>query len=45
MGMTPAEFLEELKEGFVVEEKGPEIYKPEKLAYISACTWKETGIP
>jgi len=30
-GMTAAEFLEELKEGFVVEEKGSEIYKPEEL--------------
>ncbi len=30
-GMTATEFLEELQEGFVVEEKGSEVYKPEKL--------------
>jgi len=30
-GMTATEFLEELQEGFVVEEKGSEIYKPDKL--------------
>ncbi len=30
-GMTGAEFLEELQEGFIVEEKGSELYKPEKL--------------
>ncbi len=30
-GMTSAEFLEELQEGFIVEEKGSELYKPEKL--------------
>jgi len=30
-GMTPTEFLEELQEGFLVEEKGAEVYKPEKL--------------
>jgi uncharacterized protein (DUF1015 family) len=30
-GMTAAEFLEELQEGFVVEKKGPEIYKPHRL--------------
>ncbi len=30
-GLTPEEFLEELEEGFVVEEKGTEIYKPDQL--------------
>jgi uncharacterized protein (DUF1015 family) len=30
-GMTTAEFLEELQEGFVVEEKGSDVYKPESL--------------
>ena len=30
-GMTAAEFLEELQEAFLVEEKGSEIYKPDKL--------------
>jgi uncharacterized protein (DUF1015 family) len=30
-GMTSAEFLEELQEGFIVEDKGSEVYKPEKL--------------
>jgi uncharacterized protein (DUF1015 family) len=30
-GMTASEFLEELQEGFVVEEKGSEVYKPKKL--------------
>ena len=30
-GMTSAEFLEELQEGFIVEDKGSELYKPEKL--------------
>lgn len=34
-GMTAAEFLEELQEGFVVEKKGPGIYKPEKLHTFS----------
>ncbi len=34
-GMTAAEFLEELQEGFVLEEKGPEIFKPEKLHTFS----------
>ncbi|RLD94666.1 MAG: DUF1015 domain-containing protein [Bacteroidetes bacterium] len=30
-GMTGAEFLEELQEGFIVEERGSELYKPGKL--------------
>jgi len=30
-GMTNSEFLEELEEGFVVEEKGSDVYKPESL--------------
>jgi uncharacterized protein (DUF1015 family) len=34
-GMSAAEFLEELKEGFVVEKKGPEVYKPERLHTFS----------
>jgi len=34
-GMTAAEFLEELQEGFVVEEKGPEIFKPDELHTLS----------
>jgi uncharacterized protein (DUF1015 family) len=34
-GMTAAEFLEELKEGFVVEKKGQEACKPERLHTFS----------
>ena len=34
-GMTAAEFLEELQEGFVVEEKGAEIFKPDELHTFS----------
>ncbi len=34
-GMTPAEFLQRLNEGFVVEKKGSEIYKPDKLHEFS----------
>lgn len=34
-GLAPTEFLEELKAGFVVEEKGMEIFKPEKLHQFS----------
>ncbi|MCD4709703.1 MAG: DUF1015 family protein [Bacteroidales bacterium] len=34
-GMTTAEFLEELREGFVVEEKGSAVHKPEKLHTFS----------
>ncbi len=30
-GLTPAEFLKSLEENFVVEKKGPEIYKPSGL--------------
>lgn len=30
-GLTPAEFLKRLEENFVVEKKGPEIYKPSGL--------------
>jgi len=30
-GMTAAEFLEELQEGFVLEKKGKEIFKPDRL--------------
>lgn len=30
-GKTPSEFLEELKDAFLVEEKGSQIYKPDKL--------------
>jgi len=30
-GMTAAEFLEELQEGFVLEKKGPEVFKPDRL--------------
>jgi uncharacterized protein (DUF1015 family) len=30
-GMTSSEFLDRLREGFLVERKGPEIYKPDKL--------------
>ncbi len=32
---TPAEFIEKLKASFIVEEKGTEIYKPEKLHNFS----------
>jgi len=34
-GMIPAGFLEELKEGFTVTEKGTEIFKPERLHQFS----------
>lgn len=34
-GMTTAEFLKELQEGFVVEEKGSAVHKPEKLHTFS----------
>lgn len=34
-GMSAAEFLEELHEGFVVEKKGPEVFKPDSLHTFS----------
>ena len=34
-GLSPGEFLEELKVGFVVEEKGEEIFKPGRLHQFS----------
>ena len=34
-GLTPHEFLEKLKENFIVEEKGVQIYKPKKLHNFS----------
>ena len=34
-GLTPAEFLEELKDGFVVEKKGAEVFKPVSLHNFS----------
>lgn len=34
-GLTPEEFLNKLKKNFVVEEKGTEIYRPEKLHNFS----------
>ena len=34
-GMTAAEFLEELEEGFVVSKKGSEVYKPSELHTFS----------
>ena len=34
-GLSPAELLEELKEGFVIEKKGTGIYKPEQLHNFS----------
>jgi uncharacterized protein (DUF1015 family) len=34
-GMTPSEFLQHLNKGFEIEEKGEEIYKPEKLHEFS----------
>ena len=34
-GLSPAEFLKELEEGFVVEEKGVEIHKPGQLHHFS----------
>ncbi|MCP4311106.1 MAG: DUF1015 domain-containing protein [Bacteroidetes bacterium] len=34
-GHTPKEFLKELETGFVVEEKGSEIYKPDQLHQFS----------
>ena len=34
-GLTPAQFLETLSEGFVVDEKGTEIYKPQHLHNFS----------
>jgi uncharacterized protein (DUF1015 family) len=34
-GLTPAEFLQELEEGFVIEPKGQEVYKPVNLHNFS----------
>lgn len=34
-GLTPSQFIEKLREGFVVEEKGSEIYKPQQLHNFS----------
>lgn len=34
-GLTPAEFLERLNEGFIVKEKGKEIFKPRKFHNFS----------
>lgn len=34
-GLSPSVFLKELEEGFVVELKGPEIFKPESLHHFS----------
>jgi len=34
-GYTPAEFLKELEAGFIVEEKGEEIFKPDRLHEFS----------
>ena len=34
-GLTPKELIEKLKKTFIVEEKGTEIYKPEKLHNFS----------
>ena len=34
-GLTPEQFLQKLNEGFVVEEKGSEIYKPQQLHNFS----------
>ena len=34
-GLTPEQFLDKLRENFVVEEKGTEIYRPEKLHNFS----------
>ena len=34
-GLTSAEFLEELEDGFVIEKKGPEIFKPVSLHTFS----------
>ncbi len=34
-GLTPLQFIEKLREGFVVEEKGSEIYKPQQLHNFS----------
>lgn len=34
-GLTPSQFIEKLSEGFVVEEKGSEIYKPQQLHNFS----------
>ena len=34
-GLTPAEFLQKLNDGFEVKEMGKEIYKPEKLHEFS----------
>lgn len=34
-GMTPEQFLQKLKEDFIVEDKGTEIYKPQRLHEFS----------
>ena len=48
-GLTPAEFLERLKEDFTVEEKGAEIYRPQALhnfsMYLAGCWYSLTAKP
>ena len=46
-GLSPEAFLEELKEGFIVEEMGPAIYKPDSLhvfsMYLEGAWYKLTA--
>jgi uncharacterized protein (DUF1015 family) len=48
-GMTATEFLEELQEGFILEDRGPEIFKPEKLhtfgMYLDGSWYSLTAKP
>jgi len=46
-GLTPAEFLAKLGENFLIEKKGPEIYKPAALhnfsLYLDGCWYSLTA--
>jgi uncharacterized protein (DUF1015 family) len=48
-GLTPEEFLEELEDGFVIEARGAEIYKPDRLhnfgMYLEGTWYSLTAKP
>ena len=48
-GKEPSEFLEALKAGFTVEEKGPEVYRPDRLhnfgMYLGGTWYSLTALP
>jgi uncharacterized protein (DUF1015 family) len=48
-GKEPSEFLEALKAGFTVEEKGPEVYQPDRLhnfgMYLGGTWYSLTALP